>query len=433
LNRREFQVSIIKLSGAGLALLHPALKISAGEKSAPRADPELAQGRESSLSRTYVDPRLRGGDGNGSGRDGEGGGGEGDGNSHRLGEGRTPTEDSSDIIELYKRAIVMDSLCAPFVDPEAMPGTEAAAAVHQSGISAVNHTISAPDWEGTVKNLASVEALIERFPDAFTLVRQHSDIARAKGENKIGIIPGFQYTAFFEEDTGRVETFRKLGVRIMQITYNNRSNFGDGCLEPGNAGLSKAGIALIKKMNDLGIAVDLSHSGYRTTAEAIDASAKPVLISHAGCAAVCPHPRNKPDEILRSLADRGGYFGVYLMPYLVASPTVPTRQHVLDHLTHAIKVCGSDHVGIGSDGSIEKVVLTPAQKADFDADIARRKKLGIGAPGEDRYPYVPDLNGPDHMQIIAEELARRGQPSSVITKVLGANFQRVLGDIWGTA
>lgn len=90
-------------------------------------------------------------------------------------------------------------------------------------------------------------------------------------------------------------------------------------------------------------------------------------------------------------------------------------------------------LGLGSDGSIEAVVLTPAQKSAFDADIARRKKLGIGAPGEDRYPWVPDLNGPNHMEIIAEELARRGQPSSVIEKVLGANFQRVVGDIWESA
>ena len=371
MNRREFQLSVIKLSGAGVL-----------------------------VSRLFAVPR---------------------------------DDAPTDVTELYKSAIVIDSLCGPFVDLEALPSPEVVAAVHQSGITAVNFTISAPDFEGTIKNLASLEALIERFPDALSIVRQHSDIARAKREDKLGIIPGFQYTAFFEEEMGRVEVFRKLGVRIMQITYNNRSTFGDGCLEPGNAGLSKAGIALVKTMNDLGIAVDLSHSGYRTSAEAISASSKPVLISHSGCAAVYPHPRNKPDEILKSLADRGGYFGVYLMPYLVASPTVPTRQHVLDHLAHAINVCGSDHVGIGSDGSIQKVVLTPAQKADFDADIARRKKLGIGAPGEDRYPYVPDLNGPDHMQVIAEELARRGQPSSLIVKVLGANFQRVLGDIWGTA
>ena len=135
----------------------------------------------------------------------------------------------------------------------------------------------------------------------------------------------------------------------------------------------------------------------------------------------------------KSLADRGGYFGVFLMPYLVASPTVPTREHVIAHLVHAINVCGADHVGIGSDGAVQKVILTDEQKAAFEADAAQRKKLGIGAPGEDRFPYLPDLNGPDHMQVIAMELAKRGQPSAVIEKVLGANFQRVLGDIWGTA
>jgi membrane dipeptidase len=78
-------------------------------------------------------------------------------------------------------------------------------------------------------------------------------------------------------------------------------------------------------------------------------------------------------------------------------------------------------------------MLTVEQKTAFDQDIARRKKLGIGAPGEDRYPYVPDLNGPDHTEVIASELAKRGQPSLVIEKVLGANFQRVIGEIWGTA
>jgi len=337
-----------------------------------------------------------------------------------------------DIAELYKGAIVMDSLCCPFLDQETSPSPQVVARVRQSRITAVNCTVSDRNFEGTVKNLAWLEALAEKYPDAFGIIRKHSDIARAKRENKVGIIPGFQYTTFLEDDPERIEMFRNLGVRIMQITYNNRNAFGDGCLEPGNAGLSNSGVAAVKKMNENGVAVDLSHSGYRTTTEAIAASSKPVLISHSGCAAVYSHPRNKPDEILRSLADRGGYFGVYLMPYLVASPTVPTRQHVLDHLVHAINVCGADHVGIGSDGSIQEVVLSPAQKAEFDADIARRKQLGIGAPGEDRYPFVPDLNGPDHMQIITEELARRGQPSSVIDKVLGANFQRVLGEIWGT-
>jgi len=336
------------------------------------------------------------------------------------------------IESLYAKAIVVDSLCAPLNEIDSPPTAEVLAAVRGSGFTAINFTISAPGFEDTIGTLAMVQELVDRHPEAFMIVRRHSDIARAKRENKIGIMLGFQYTAFLEENAERIATFRQLGVRIMQLTYNNRSLFGDGCLEPGNAGLSKAGAAAIKKMNEIGVAVDLSHSGYRTTSEGIAQSAKPVLITHSGCAAVYAHPRNKPDEILRALAERGGYFGVYLMPYVVASPTVPTRQHVLDHLVHAINVCGADHVGIGSDGAIEKTVLTPQQKENFDKDIARRKQLGIGAPGEDRYPYVPDLTGPDHMLVIADELARRGQPAAVIEKVLGANFQRVIGEIWGT-
>ncbi len=340
---------------------------------------------------------------------------------------------SPEITDLYSKSVVIDTLCAPFTGSDTMPDAALIEVVRRSGITAINFTISAPTFDGTVENLAYVDALVEQSPEVFMVVRQHSDIARSKREGKIGIMPGFQYTQFLEADPSRIETFRRLGVRIMQLTYNNRSDFGDGCLEPGNAGLSKAGLAAVKKMNEIGVAVDLSHSGYRTTSEAIAASQKPVLISHSGCASIYAHPRNKPDEIMKALADKGGYFGVYLMPYLVASPTVPTRDHVINHVLRAINVCGADHVGIGSDGSIQAVKLTPEQQKAFDEDIARRKQLGIGAPGEDRYPYVPDLNGPDHMEVIAAELLKRGQPWSVVEKVLGANFQRVIGEIWGAA
>jgi membrane dipeptidase len=352
--------------------------------------------------------------------------------AHGSNSSAARTADSAPTVPtaLYKNAVVIDTLCSP-IDLTPPLKAEDLASVRQSGITAVNCTVSQNNFEDTVDNISGFEELIDQHPEMFLIVRRQSDIARAKRENKVGIMLGFQYTSFLEQDPERIDIFRRLGVRIMQITYNNRSIFGDGCLEPGNAGLSKAGIAAIKKMNEKGVAVDLSHSGYRTTAEGITQSAKPVLITHSGCAAVYAHPRSKPDEILKSLADHGGYFGIYLMPYVVASPTVPTREHVLDHVVHAINVCGADHVGIGSDGSIQKTVLTPDQKEAFDKDIARRKKLGIGAPGEDRYPYVPDLNGPDHMQVIADELAKRGQPSSVIEKVLGANFQRVIGEIWG--
>ena len=337
------------------------------------------------------------------------------------------------IADLYRKSVVIDTLCGPFTSSNSLPDKALIEIVRRSGITAINFTISAPTFEGTIDSLAYVDALVEQSPDVFMVVRKYSDIAVAKREGKIGIMPGFQYTQFLEADPSRIETFRQLGVRIMQLTYNNRSNFGDGCLEPGNAGLSKAGLAAVKKLNEVGVAVDLSHCGYRTTSEAITASTKPVLISHSGCASIYAHPRNKPDDVMKALADKGGYFGVYLMPYLVASPTAPTREHVINHVLGALNICGTDHVGIGSDASIQAVSLSAEQKKSFDEDIARRKSLGIGAPGEDRYPYVPDLTGPDHMEVIAAELQKRGQPSSVIEKVLGANFQRIIGEIWGTA
>jgi membrane dipeptidase len=219
-----------------------------------------------------------------------------------------PLDSSANVITtLYKNAVVIDALCAPFINMDAPPTPEVLAAIRQSGITAINFTISELKFEDTVENIAYVEALVEQHPEAFLIVRQHSDIARAKRENKIGIMLGFQYPGFLEQDLDRIELFRHFGVRIMQLTYNNRGLFGDGCLEPGNAGLSKAGIAAVMKMNDLGVAVDLSHSGYRTTAEGISESKKPVLITHSGCTAVYPHPRSKPDEILKSLADRGGF------------------------------------------------------------------------------------------------------------------------------
>ena len=120
-------------------------------------------------------------------------------------------------------------------------------------------------------------------------------------------------------------------------------------------------------------------------------SAKPILISHGGCAAVHAHPRNKDDETLRKLAARGGYFGVFLMPYLSASPAVPTEDDVLRHIEHALDVCGADHVGIGSDGEIATFSLTEEQRKAFLEDMAHRKQAGIAAPEEDRFPYVPEL------------------------------------------
>lgn len=302
----------------------------------------------------------------------------------------------------------------------------------ESGVNAVNWTVSLPDFEGTVKTIAYAEALVESDPTHWLIVRRHSDLERAKREKRVAIMLGFQFPEPLGSDLTRFERIRRLGVRIMQLAYNNRSLFGGGCLEPGNGGLSKLGYAAIAQMNELAIAVDLSHSGKRTTAEAIETSSKPALITHAGCNVVHRHPRNKDDEELRSLADRGGVVGIYLMPYLVARPTSPTKNDVLKHLDHALNVCGNDHVGVGSDGPIGDLDLTPEAQKRVEEGTAERKRLGIAAPEKDSSVGArSEFSSQDRYSRRGNGKARsfeRGHRKGSRRKLSSP-----LGDIWGVS
>ncbi len=335
------------------------------------------------------------------------------------------------VAQIYQQSFVIDSSGEAADFTEGLPLSEKSLkAVSESGLTAINWTVSMPTFEETVPYLAFVQQIAEAYPSQFLLVREHADLATAKKDKKLGLIMAFQHPQPFDGDLDRITTFRRLGVRIMQLTYNRRGLLGDGSLEPDNAGLSKSGHEAIALMNTQGVGVDLSHCGHKTTAEGIAASAKPPLITHTGCNAIHEHPRNKYDSELKALADKGGVVGIYLMPYLGGAPNQPSKELVMQHIDHALKICGEDHVGIGTDGGIEKVELTPEQEKAFKDDVAHRKAAGVSAPEEDRYPYVPDLNGPRKFELIATELQKRGHKSATIEKVLGGNWYRVFGEIW---
>jgi membrane dipeptidase len=345
-------------------------------------------------------------------------------------------EPASFVPGLYRRSIVIDGLAEAFDPSGSLPleGRDLAS-IASSGLTAINFTVVGPgaDFEAAVRAIAFVEAAAEAYPERLALVRRHADIARAKREGRLGLILGFQTTEMLGGDLSRIEVFRRLGVRIMQLTYNDRNLFGDGCLEPANAGLSRLGREAVARMNAAGVAVDLSHSGDRTTSEAIVVSSRPVLITHTGCRAVFDNPRNKEDRELRALADRGGVVGIYLMPFLSGGPGPLSQDDLLRHLHHALQVCGEDHVGIGSDQGITPIDDTPEYRKRLREEVEDRRRAGVSAPGEspDRPPFIPELNRPDRLERIAEGLARRGYGESVIAKVIGANFDRVLGEIWG--
>jgi membrane dipeptidase len=219
-------------------------------------------------------------------------------------------------------------------------------------------------------------------------------------------------------------------VRIVQVTYNRRNLMGDGCLEPGNAGLSKLGREMIARMNERATLVDLSHCGQRTTREGIEASKRPVAITHSGCAALADMPRNKHDEELRLLAEGGGVIGIYIMPYLRTTGQV-MAEDLIRHIEYALKTCGEDHVGIGTDGATSAVKVTPEFRKQFADEIAERQKRGISAPGErvDSFTFAPDLNEPLRFERIAWLLSQRGHPDARIEKILGGNFARLFNEV----
>ena len=339
----------------------------------------------------------------------------------------------------YHDAIVIDALGGPgtYSDDTGTPlGTAALDDVRASGITAVNLTVSGVgsylrNYDDTIRNIAWWNDQIAAHPERLLSVRGEADIDEAKRSGRLGLIYGFQDATPLGEDLDRIEMFHQLGVRVFQLTYNRRNLVGDGCLEPGNAGLSKFGWSFVERLNARHALIDLSHAGERTTLEAIDASKVPIAISHTGCAALAANPRNKTDNELKRLADKGGVVGIYLMPFL-RSHGQPMAEDLARHLEHAVDVCGEDHVGIGSDGVISPIDATPEFKRKFAEEVGKRRSLGISAPGEqpDVYTFLPDLNAADRFARIAALLASRGHSDARIAKLMGGNFNRLFRETW---
>jgi len=333
---------------------------------------------------------------------------------------------------LYGRALILDCNSSPPLE-EHLPLPQADLdLVRSSGIDVIKLTLGGinSDFARTVADIAQVQQLIEVHPDYFTQVRVASDMARAKRAGKLGIILSFESADMLGGQLSSLEVFRGLGVRVMQLSYNRKSPFAAGVMEPGAGGLTALGRDAVREMNRLGIAIDLSHANPATTADALSVSAQPVVMTHAGCAAVHAHPRAKTDEQLRALAAKGGVVGIFDLPYLTASPRQPTVDDYMAHLEHALKVAGEDHVGIGSDVGIEPFDTGPKGMAEFAKEVEERRAAGLSAPEEDRPVYVEGLNVPRRIEIIADRLLRGGHSATVTEKVIGGNFARVFTQIW---
>ncbi|WP_377272818.1 dipeptidase [Peterkaempfera sp. SMS 1(5)a] len=307
---------------------------------------------------------------------------------------------------------------------------------HASGLTAVNITLGytmgdMPPYEHTLHEIEVWDGIIRDNPADLLKVRTVADIHRARQERRVGVIYGFQNAVAIGEDLGRIDTFDRLGVRVIQLTYNQANHIGDGSMAPENRGLTPFGRQVVEGLNDSRIMVDLSHSGERTCLEAAEISRQPVSINHTGCRALTDLPRNKTDEELRLVASRGGFVGIYFMPFLHASGHA-SAEDVVEHIDHAVNVCGEDAVGIGTDGPVTSIDDLDAYRARLAEHVALRAAAGVGAAGErsDTFPFVVDLRGVDQFHELVRLLELRGYRSERIEKILGKNFLDYAERIW---
>jgi len=313
----------------------------------------------------------------------------------------------------------------------------ALADARSAGLSAVNITLghvagSGDAFAETVRDITGWNAFIASHAGALRRVRCVADIAAAAEAGQVGVIYGFQNTEMLGSELDRVRLFAKMGVRVIQLTYNGRNAVGDGATVRDDRGLSGFGGEVVERLQAEGVLVDLSHSSEKTCLDALWLAKRPLAITHSACRAVADHPRNKSDAELRLLAERGGVLGLYFMPYLRLAGQ-PMAADLVAHLEHAIDVCGEDHVGLGTDGGTTMVDDMTAWRRKLEDEIAQRRALRVGAPGEtaEVATFLPDLCGPTQFQRLADLLDARGHGAARIEKILGGNFRRLMNEAWG--
>ncbi len=294
----------------------------------------------------------------------------------------------------------------------------------KGGLTAANCTVSVwDDFKSTVHNIAEMKGLIRANADLLTLVRSTADIEQAKKDGKTGIVLGFQNAHAFEDHLGYIEAFADMGVRVVQLCYNTQNLIGTGCYER-DGGLSGYGREVIGEMNRVGIMVDLSHVGPKTSEEAILESKKPVTYSHCLPAGLKEHPRNKSDEQLRFIADRGGFIGVTMFPPFLKRGIDSTVDDYVEAIDYVINLVGEDCVGIGTDH-------TQGYGQDFFDHITHDKGRGR------RLTHFGTVQNPLGIRTIGEmpnltaAMERAHWPHDKITKVIGRNWLRVFGEVWG--
>ncbi|WP_405914074.1 dipeptidase [Streptomyces sp. NBC_00963] len=295
------------------------------------------------------------------------------------------------------------------------------------GVSGVNATCAV--WEGpgeTIRAIGDWYQLARDNDDVVVLAGTAAEIRAAKAEGKVAVLLGFQNTSPFGDDYRLVEVFHRLGVRVGQLTYNIQNLVGGACYDAHDSGLTAFGRHIVDEMNRVGMLIDLSHVGNRTSRDAIEASAGPVAITHSNPTWFFDHPRNKPAEVIRALADRGGVIGCCLYPNVLGGE-LTTRDQFCSMVARLVDEIGPDHVAIGSD-------CTRNWSQDFVAWLRNgRWRPAAANPVEPEWPVWPQwFGGPEDFPAVTEGLLSAGLDDATVTKVMGENWLRLFTEVFDT-
>lgn len=334
------------------------------------------------------------------------------------------------VVDLVNESVVIDMLHPIKIDEGPEPMTPAIFQEWKtSGLTAIHHGVGlqGPDARDQVLSFYSMwNHYVATNADILMGVDSVDDILKAKRQGKVAVIMGMQDSDHFNK-VDDVAFFYKLGQRVSQVTYNNQNRLGAGSTERVDGGLTDYGAAIVAAMNKVGMLVDVSHSGDRTTLDTIAASNVAIAITHSNCRALDNHPRLKTDEAIKACAAKGGVMGISGVRVFVTPKEPTTLANVVDHIDHAVKLVGIDHVGIGSD-------LDNKGYDDMPPEL-RKAMMAFTGP---KYQWREklDTDGFDHPQRIydlTEELLRRNYSKANIQAILGGNFQRLLAATWKPA
>lgn len=298
----------------------------------------------------------------------------------------------------------------------------------RSGVNAVTLTLGglelAPsDWDAVLREAAYWRERT-RVSDDLVICHSAAELKAAAAAGKVGLVLGLQDAGPIGNEADRLITLKHLGVRVIQLTFNRRNLIGDGCTERNGSGLSHYGVQVVEAMNRLGIIVDVSHCGERTTLDAIEVSQRPVAVTHASCAAIAAHPRAKTDEQLQALAARDGYIGIVALPFFLSSTGSATLDLFVRHILHAAEIVGIERVGIGSDWG--------PWCADFPDELKRQahSQLARNGFGNSELPefgsIIPELDAWESWPEITRALLGAGLSPSEVQGVIGGNWLRFM-------